>query len=602
MSSGEIWRLFFLFLLVPFSTVIAITITKTWISEDFRKMVGKIPRFGPSVRYLLECMYCMCGWVSLVVTARYTFSFFDWLLGAPRFGLSVFGYDIFQIFDFLLRWGILWGACMVFYVPLWIFLDRAKPKRHIQLSSPPFLKSRVFRPEMYDIAVIGGGVTGAAQAYVFSHFMKGVSKVLLLEKNPDIALVNSNTDSNAQTLHGGDTETNFSREKALKMRDAEKILGGFLEKEGEGAYRHIPKMAYGIGKEVKILKDRFDLIHSDYETLRLLKREEIMFIEPKLLEGLDPNIEVAALYRPNGFSVDYHKVAKRFAGLAEASKKVSIRLKTRTRRIIRKSDGYEIRTNEGRFKARAIAIAAGPYSLLFAHSLGYAGDYTILPVAGGFYRTKAVCLKGKVYTVQDPMFPFAAAHMDPSVDNPEEMRIGPTADIIPFLERYHWTTFIDFLKTGIITPRGLRAILKIFWNRKVLLFAGRNIVYKIPIIGKWYFLAKAARKIVPTLKYGDLEYAKGEGGIRPQLVNMKTGMLEMGTGKIIGDKNGDKVIFDITPSPGASDCLRNAIMNAKMFARFLGSTYEFDDEKFIEEFPETKEALTNINEGYKNIS
>jgi len=85
---------------------------------------------------------------------------------------------------------------------------------------------------VYDIAIIGGGVTGTAQAYVFTHFVKGISNVLLLEKNENVALVNSNTDSNAQTLHGGDTETNFSLEKALKMRDAECILGAFLEKYG----------------------------------------------------------------------------------------------------------------------------------------------------------------------------------------------------------------------------------------------------------------------------------------------------------------------------------------------------------------------------------
>ena len=122
-------------------------------------------------------------------------------------------------------------------------------------------------------------------------------------------------------------------------------------------------------------------------------------------------------------------------------------LQTKTRRIVRRADTlFEIRTNNGVFLAKSVAVAAGPYSLLFAHDLGYAGDYTILPVAGNFYRTRAVSLKGKVYTVQDPDLPFAAPHMDSSINDPDEIRIGPTVNPLPLLERHHLLTFIDFLK------------------------------------------------------------------------------------------------------------------------------------------------------------
>ena len=456
---------------------------------------------------------------------------------------------------------------------------------------------------VYDIAIIGGGVTGTAQAYVFTHFVKGISNVLLLEKNENVALVNSNTDSNAQTLHGGDTETNFSLEKALKMRDAECILGAFLEKYGEGAYRRLYKMALAVGAdEVRLIKERFKMIHSYYPTLEFLGRESIARIEPKLVEGRNPETEVAALFRPNGFAVDYHRASECLYKEAMKSGKLDAFFKTKTRAITRTDGIYEIETNNAVFHAKAVAVAAGPFSILFAHSCGYAGEYTILPVAGNFYRTRAVILGGKVYTVQDPMFPFAAAHMDSSINDPSAMRIGPTADVIPFLERRHWATIADFLKTGVISKEGLRAIFEIIFRkdekeekRKVLRFAGKNVVYKIPVIGTWYFLKKAAQKIIPTLRYRDLEFARGEGGVRPQLVNMKTRALEMGTAKIVGDRDGDKLVFDITPSPGASDCLRNALVNAKKhFVPFLGSGYEFDDKKFTEEFPGAREAFGRI--------
>ena len=50
------------------------------------------------------------------------------------------------------------------------------------------------------------------------------------------------------------------------------------------------------------------------------------------------------------------------------------------------------------------------------------------------------------------------------------------------------------------------------------------------------------------------KFSKGIGGTRPQIVNNSLRKLEMGEAKIVGDK----IIFNITPSPGASTCLGNA--------------------------------------------
>lgn len=595
MEISAILRHFFLFLLVPLGTVIAIAIAKTWISEDFRKRVGTIPKAGSKARYLLECMYCLCGWATLIITFRHSLPFLSWLFGNPRFGMEILGFDILLIFDFLLRWGILWGACMVFYLPFWMFLDRAKPKRHIQRSSGSLSKSRVLHPELYDLIIIGGGIVGTAIAFIFSRFVKGVERVLLIEKNSDVATVNSNTPSNAQTAHGGDTETNFSLKKALEMRDAEHFLSEFLEKycdAGTGDFSRLYKMAFGVGeKEVKLLKDRFDLIGSYYPTLELLDtRETIANIEPKLLEGRDSNIPVAALYRRNGYAVDYHKVAKRFAEQAIKSGKTNILLNTKTRKIISKEEFFEVRTSSGIYKAKKIAVAAGPFSLLMARDLGYATDYTMLPVKGFFYWTRAIQIAGKVYPPQDPMFPFARVHMDRSVDDPTITRFGPTAIMVPFLEWNHWLTFIDWIKSGIISRRGIYSIIKIFTNKKVFFFALRNIVYMTPYFGKRSFLEAAKQNLVPTLKIGDLHFAKGEGGIRPQLVNMKTGELEMGVGKIPGKD----IVFDVTPSPGASDCLRNALINAVYLTSSFENGNMFDVEAFESEFPGIKDALDNV--------
>ena len=436
---------------------------------------------------------------------------------------------------------------------------------------------------LYDVIIIGAGITGAATAFALT-YLAGLKRVLILEKNQDVALVNSHTMANAQTLHGGDTETNFILEKALVMRDAEFLMAAFLEKHGAGAFRKIFKMALGVGrKEAEVIRNRFTLLKKFYPNLRLLGRKEIGELVPEIINGRDITEPVAALFRYPGYAVDYHKLARCFIDKALESGRVELALNIKTKAVLWKSDHYEVHTNRGTYRALAIAVAAGPYSLLFAHELGYAREYTVLPVAGSFYRIHGLTLLGKVYTVQDPDFPFAAPHMDPDVQNPNDVRFGPTAKILPLFERHHWLTVWDFMRSGILGFAGLRALGRILGSRKTFKFAWINVIYDIPAIGKWFFLRRGGRKIIPALKYADLEFLKGAGGIRPQLVNLKTGKLEVGTGKILGRN----IVFDITPSPGASDSLRNAIINVRHIAGFLGNGYSFDEERFIDEFPET---------------
>lgn len=603
MKMGDVLRSLFFFLLVPLGvlTVFALPIAKT---KFFEKLRTAIDRRNSWAGYLLKCVFCLCGWSSLAVTALYSSPFLEWLLPHPRFDFPPLVSGLITVFDFGLRWGILWGIAVTYYRALWPFLEKTAPKWRIPRAKPYFTKAMgiamrarwnkifpapVMYPEIYDVVIVGGGVTGNGNAYALT-FLKGLGRALLIEKNEDVALVNSNTASNAQTLHGGDTETNMPLEKALRMRDAEHLLSAFLDRFGSGAYHKLFKMALGVGRsEVEILRSRFAMLRSHYPTLELLDCDEIKRIVPALLEGRNPEEPVAALYRANGRAVDYHKAAKCLKHEAEKSGKIEFILSTKTKRIVRKGGMYEVHTDRGIYRSRTVLVAAGPYSLLFAHALGYAGEYTVLPVAGNFYRTKATSFDGKVYAVQDPMFPFAEVHIDHAIDNHDEMRIGPTADMVPLFERHHWRTMYDFLRSGIITPRGAVAILKIFCNRKVLKFAGRNVIFKLPYIGKRYF-ARFARKLVPMLTHRALRFASGEGGIRPQLVNMREGRLEMGTGKILGKD----IIFDITPSPGASDCLRNAIANAKRVADFLGEGHAFDKERFTKELPDTAEALERL--------
>ncbi|HNG97781.1 MAG TPA: hypothetical protein PLW93_05905, partial [Candidatus Absconditabacterales bacterium] len=70
------------------------------------------------------------------------------------------------------------------------------------------------------------------------------------------------------------------------------------------------------------------------------------------------------------------------------------------------------------------------------------------------------------------------------------------------------------------------------------------------------------------------------GGTRPQILNLDTMKLEMGEAKITGDQ----IIFNITPSPGASTCLGNAYEDTQTLIKRFDGVYTFDQKKRIEEY------------------
>ena len=67
---------------------------------------------------------------------------------------------------------------------------------------------------VYDVLIIGGGVSGTALLYELAQFTD-LKNIALLEKYDSVAAVNSSARNNSQTLHCGDIETNYTLEKAV---------------------------------------------------------------------------------------------------------------------------------------------------------------------------------------------------------------------------------------------------------------------------------------------------------------------------------------------------------------------------------------------------
>ncbi len=271
-------------------------------------------------------------------------------------------------------------------------------------------------------------------------------------------------------------------------------------------------------------------------------------------------------------AVDYGQLSHSFAHNAEnESLPTQVCLNTKVDEIHQTGDYFTITAQGDTYTAEYVVVSAGPHSLLFAHRMGYGLEYSVLPIAGSFYFIPKK-VNGKVYTVQNDKLPFAAMHVDPDVTEPNLSRLGPTALILPKLERYRPGSIREFLEA--LKPN--YCVAKIFWDlfkdSTIRAYMIKNILFEVPVIRRRLFL-KDAQKIIPSLKLSDLQYAHGVGGLRPQVIDRVVGQLKLGAATINPDK---AILFNLTPSPGATNCLGNAYLDALEVTRYLNVSFKQD--------------------------
>lgn len=421
----------------------------------------------------------------------------------------------------------------------------------------------------HDVIIVGGGISGTALLYLLAEYTD-INNIILFEKYGTIASVNSHGRNNSQTLHCGDIETNYTLDKACQVQASANMVSRYVEKlpnKDSIEYKY-SKMVIGVGdKEVAQMRERFEKFSSQYPKMQLLEREDINKIEPAVIEGRKENI-VALGVLDDYTAVNFQALSESFVEQAGEikDKTIEIKLNTKVLEIEQSSEGYRVKTESGTHYAKFVVVSSGGHSLLFAQRMGYGLEYSCLPMAGSFYYTPNV-LNGKVYTVQNDKLPFAAIHGDPDVLVAGKTRFGPTALALPVLERYNLKTLPEFLQVfrpDIDVIKTLWGLLKVSEIRNYLF---KNILFEIPIIRRRLFL-KDARKIIPKMKLSDLTFAKKTGGIRPVMIDKKNHCLHLGEAKL---SPGNGLIFNMTPSPGATSCLGNAEKDLDIIVGFIGA-------------------------------
>lgn len=434
---------------------------------------------------------------------------------------------------------------------------------------------------IYEVAIIGGGTSGAALLYTLAKY-SSVKNIVLLEQYPDAGQVNSHARNNSQTLHTGDIETNYTLERAATIKPAASMVTQYCNRlsptKRDQIMRITPKMLLGVGAhEVSLLKERYHSLRQLFPELQLLHESEIRELEPMVMRGRNPTEPVVALYNPNGQAIDFGKLAQSFIEEAKTAPNKTITtlfshpVKTITHE---KTDLYALETPLKTIHARIVVVDADAHSLGFAKQLGYGQEYSLIPMAGTFFFSPEY-LRGKVYTCQDAKLLYTAVHGDPDLTTTGLTRWGPTVRFFPVLERGQYRTIIQYFRSaGLARWATWRGFVTLLRDRDRRHFFIKNLIYEVPILGKYLF-ARTAQKICPSIKASNLRRAKNYGGMRLQRINVNTQELEVGERKIIGEN----IIFNMTPSPGASICLHNALIDAEHIIKFFNGTHTLDTER-----------------------
>ena len=202
--------------------------------------------------------------------------------------------------------------------------------------------------KMYDVIIIGSGVSGAASARELSRYKVNAC---VLEKEEDVCCGTSK--ANSAIVHAGYDAANGSLMAKLNVRGNELMEG--LSKELDFPFQRNGSLVICRAEEdlpnLQALYERG--IKNGVEDLRIISREEVLEMEPNITENV-----VAALYAPTGGIVCPFHLNIALAENANANG-VEFKFNTEVLDIKKIDDHFELQTSQGLYKTRYVVNAAG---------------------------------------------------------------------------------------------------------------------------------------------------------------------------------------------------------------------------------------------------
>ncbi|MEO3972950.1 L-2-hydroxyglutarate oxidase [Streptomyces sp. CAU 1734] len=278
-----------------------------------------------------------------------------------------------------------------------------------------------------DVLVIGGGIVGLSTAYALTRAAPG-TRVVVLEKEAGTA--RHQTGRNSGVIHSGI----YYRPGSLKARFA---VRGAAEMTAFCAEHGLDHQVTG-KLIVATRREELPRLHALVQRGRengIPVRE----MGPPQIAEYEPGVRGLAAIRVDTTGIcDYGAVAGRLAADAEAGG-AEIRCGEEVAAVDRREWGVAVRTVSGTvIRARTLVNCAGLYSDRVAALTGDDPAVRIVPFRGEYYELADPSLvRGLVYPVPDPAFPFLGVHLTRGIDG--QVHVGPNA--VPALARegYSWS-------------------------------------------------------------------------------------------------------------------------------------------------------------------
>ena len=348
---------------------------------------------------------------------------------------------------------------------------------------------------VYDIAVVGGGIVGLATA-----------RELLL-RHPRLKIANvekediwskHQTGHNSGVIHSGI----YYKPGSLKAKlcvEGRKLAWEYCHAKGI-EYKDVGKLI--VATEESELGRLDDLMvrgkQNGIEGLEMLDAAQIAEREPHC-RG------IKAIFSPVTGIVDWGLVSRSYG---EDAKELGadMYLGHEVTSIVRRGGITVLKTPKGEIHAKAVVTCGGLYSDKLAKMTDGQRDPKIVPFRGDYLilkPEKAYLVKGNIYPVPDPEFPFLGVHFTPRMDG--SIWLGPNAVLAFAREGYSFFTINPPELWDALTYPGFFKLATKYWK------TGAGEMYR-DVVRTAY--VQALQRYIPELQPEDC--LPGPSGVRAQ--------------------------------------------------------------------------------------
>lgn len=247
---------------------------------------------------------------------------------------------------------------------------------------------------MYDVVIIGAGVSGSASARELSRYKVNAC---VIEKAEDVC--SGTSKANSGIVHAGFDANEGSLMAKLNVEG--NLMMEELSKELDFPFKKNGSLVICLSKDdMPKLQELYDRgIKNGVKELKILNREEVLELEPNITDDV-----YAALYAPTGGIVCPFSLNIALAENANTNG-IEFKFNTEAQDIEKIDGGFIIKTNQGDIKTKYIVNAAGVYAdkfhnMVSEHKINITarkGEYCLLDKTAGSHVSRTIfALPGKM--------------------------------------------------------------------------------------------------------------------------------------------------------------------------------------------------------------